>query len=67
MENKTGLRLSPCGDPMLLSNGFSFVTPFILVFMMVSLRRKCIILSSSNAWVCKISKTTCSRNDIEDS
>ena len=34
MENKRGLRLSPCGDPMLLSNGFSFVAPFILVFMM---------------------------------
>ena len=48
MENKTGLRLSPCGDPMLLSNGFSFVAPFILVFMMVSLRRKHIILSSSS-------------------
>ena len=46
---KTGLRLSPCGDPMLLSNGFSFVAPFILVFMMVSLKRKCIILSSSSS------------------
>ena len=45
MENKTGLTLSPCGDPMLLSNGFSFVAQFILVFMMVSLRRKRIILS----------------------
>ena len=45
MENKTGLRLSPCGDPMLLSNGFSFVAQFIPVFMMVSLRRKRIILS----------------------
>ena len=48
MENITGLRLSPCGDPMLLSNGFSFVAPFILVFMMVSLRRKRIILSLSS-------------------
>ena len=45
MGNKTGLRLTPCGDPMLLSNGFSFVASFILVFMMVSLRRKRIILS----------------------
>ena len=51
MENKTGLRLSPCGDPMLLSNGFSFVAPFILVFMMVSLRRKRIILSSSSSTI----------------
>ena len=33
MENKTGFRLSPCGDPMLLWNGFSFVAPFILVFI----------------------------------
>ena len=49
MENKTGLRLSLCGDPMLLSNGFSFVAPFILVFMMVSLRMKRIILSSSSS------------------
>ena len=31
----SGRFLSPCGDPMLLSNGFSFVAPFILVFMMV--------------------------------
>ena len=30
MENKTELRLSPCGDPMLLSNGFPFVAPLIL-------------------------------------
>ena len=51
MENKTGLRLSPCGDPMLLSNGFSFVAPFMLVFMMVSLRRKRIILSSYSSTI----------------
>ena len=60
MENKTGLRLSPCGDPMLLSNGFSFVAPFILVFMMVSLRRKLIILSSSSSTIfLSMSSTVC--------
>ena len=31
--------------------GFSFVAPFILVFMMVSLRRKRIILSSSSSTI----------------
>ena len=51
MENNMGLRLSPCGDPMLLSNGFSFVAPFIRMFMKVSLRRKRIILSSSSSTI----------------
>ena len=50
MENKTGLRISPSGDPMLLSNVFFlFVSPFILVFMIMSLRRKRIILSLSSS------------------
>ena len=49
MENKTGLRLFPCSDPMLSNSFFSFVAPFIHVFMMMSLRRKRIILSSSSS------------------
>ena len=48
-ENNTGLRLSPCGVPMLLTKGLSFVAPLILVLMTVSLKRKRIILSSSSS------------------
>ena len=37
--NRTGLKLSPCGVPTLLVNGFGVEVPFILVSMTVPLRR----------------------------
>ena len=45
--NRTELKMSPCGVPTLLVNGFNVEVPFILVSMIVPLRRNCISLCSS--------------------
>ena len=44
---RTELKLSPCGVPTLLVNGFDVEVPFILASMAVPLRRNCISLCSS--------------------
>ena len=46
--NRTGLKLSPCGVPTLLKDGFDVEVPFILVSMTVPLRGNCISLCSSS-------------------
>ena len=47
IAHRTGLKLSPCGVPPLLVNGFDVEVPLILVSMNVPLRRNCISLRSS--------------------
>ena len=45
--NQTGLKLSPCGVPTLLVNGFDVEVPYILVSMTLPLRRNSISLCST--------------------
>ena len=49
--NRTGLKLSTCGVPTLLVNGFDVEVPFILVSITVPLRRNCISLCSSSSTI----------------
>ena len=42
--NRTGLKLSLCGVPTLLVNGFDVEVPFILLSINMPLRRNCFSL-----------------------